>query len=74
VQRHCGLIVAVGDVGVRTAQSVAAASTGTDFVLVGGGSSALAVVSAGSVADVAARVASVVRAAVGGGFHAGVVS
>jgi basic membrane lipoprotein Med (substrate-binding protein (PBP1-ABC) superfamily) len=76
VQQHCGLILAVGDVEVRTAQSIAAANTSTDFVLVGGGSSAgnIAVVPAGSAADTATRVASVVKAAVSGGFHAGVVS
>jgi hypothetical protein len=76
VQQHCGLVLAVGAVEVQTVQSVAAANTGVDFVLVGGGAVArnVAVVPAGGAAQVSARVASVVTAAVGGGFTPGVVS
>ena len=76
VQQHCGLVLAVGAVEVQTAQSVAAANTGVDFVLVGGGASAgnVAVVPAGDAARVANRVASVVQSAVGGSFTPGVVS
>jgi basic membrane lipoprotein Med (substrate-binding protein (PBP1-ABC) superfamily) len=76
VQQHCGLVLAVGAVEVQTAQSIAASNAGTDFVLVGGGSAArnVAVVRAGGGSQVSARVASVVEAAVGGGFSGGVVS
>jgi hypothetical protein len=76
VQQHCGLVLAVGSVEVQTAQSVAAANAGVDFVLVGGGAVArkVAVVSAADATQVSSRVASVVKAAVGGGFTPGVVS
>jgi hypothetical protein len=76
VQRHCGLVLAVGDVEVQAAQVVAASNAGMRFVLVGGGSVAgnVAVVAGGDPSSVSVRVASVVEAAVGGRFHAGVVS
>ncbi len=76
VQQHCGLVLAVGAVEVQTTQSVAAVNMGVDFVLVGGGAVArnVAVVPAGAAAQVSARVASVVKNAVGGAFTAGVVS
>jgi hypothetical protein len=76
VAQRCGLVLAVGAVEVRAVQAAAAANTGTDFVLVGGGSTAenVAVVSAGGASQVSSRVASVVEATVGGGFSGGVVS
>lgn len=76
VQQHCGLVLAVGAVEVQTAQAVAAATADINFVLVGGGAVGrnVAVVPAGDAAGVSSRVASVVKAAVAGGFHAGVVS
>jgi basic membrane lipoprotein Med (substrate-binding protein (PBP1-ABC) superfamily) len=75
VQRHCRLILTVGDVEVRAAQAVAASNGGTDFVLVGGGSAAanVAVLSAGDAKSVSTGIARLVEAAVGGGFRAGVV-
>lgn len=56
VQQHCGVVIAVGPVEVASAQAVAAANTGIDFVLAGGGSAAANVsvvsdVSSGSVAS-----------------------
>lgn len=76
VQQHCGLVLAVGDVEVRTTQAVAVSNEGVDFVLVGGGAAArnVAVVPAGSADQVSSRVASVMKGAVGGGFTPGVVS
>jgi hypothetical protein len=76
IQQHCGLILAVGAVEVKAAQAVAASNTGEHFVLVGGGTVApnVTVVPSVGVASVSSRVASVVQDAVGGVFHAGVVS
>ena len=76
IQQHCGLVLAVGDMEVRAAQSVAASNAGTDFVLVGGGSAAgnVALVAASEPSNTATKVATVVEAAVSGRFHPGVVS
>ena len=76
VQQRCGVIVAVGSVEVAAVQPVAAANTGVRFVMIGGGKAAgnVAVLPVPGDSSVASRVDAVVRGAVGGAFHAGVVS
>lgn len=76
VQQRCGVIVAVGAVEVATVQSIAAARPSGRFVLVGGGSATgnVVVLPVPGIVSVTSRVDAVVRSAVSGSFHPGVVS
>lgn len=76
VQQRCGVIVAVGAGEVAAVQAVAAQHPAMRFVLVGGGSPAanVAVLPQPGVSSVSSRVRTVVGDAVGGDFHAGVIS